>query len=216
VWCPDGEAVNGPPRAPGSRQTGPVSHHLIVGFSEVYEQFSINDFDESTQDRAVQALPPAARALAPDIAAWQQLREQHWSSADGWADDSARRWYADEAARLERELTRLLPFDHRVDVSPWPALVELTVMNEYMSDWPVWATDGLTDPDDPMFADLSADLKAALHAWAEYFCSAYDHRRGWRLSSTGFHEEGERLRRELARELGLVYRVHLNEWTRAS
>lgn len=153
--------------------------------------------------------------MASEIEQWQAYREQHWSPTTGWEDDT-RWWYGLEAHRLQRTLQRLLAPNYVVAVSPWPAVIKLTVMNEYGSDWPVWGPDGLTDPDDDLCSRLTPQLRTALQSWAMYFCNNYDHERRWEATSAGFHEEGERLCSELARELGPEYRITLNEWTRES
>lgn len=186
--------------------------HLKVGCSELHPELAIYQYDDESQAQAVPGLPVAARRLTGDVEAWQAYRERHWTPKQGW-DVETRWWYAKEARRLERELGRALGADYDVVVSPWPAITELTLMNEYGCTWPIWELGGATSPGDDAFVTLTPQLRAELLAWASFFLDNYDYLRGWMSSYAEFHEEGRRLRAELQRQLGPTYEVSLSEWT---
>ena len=60
-----------------------------------------------------------------------------------------------------------------------PRIVHVKLMNEYGTEFPLWAYD--EDEDGPFFREdlVSAEMLRALTHWAEYFDDFYDPESGW-------------------------------------
>ncbi|MFO6453492.1 MULTISPECIES: hypothetical protein [unclassified Aeromicrobium] len=117
-------------------------------------------------------LPDSCEDLTPVVDRAVALLTESYRPVDfdeldltlGWTDEESRLEFLEVTKRLETRLRRRLRRQWTVRVSPSPGVVEVTLMGEYMCDWPLWTHDGLSDPDD--WTMLSDDLKDRLRAWA--------------------------------------------------
>lgn len=115
---------------------------------------------DSCQDLA----PAVDRAVALLSDAYRPPGFDELDLTLGWSDEESRLQFLEVTERLERTLRRRLRREWTVRVSRSPGVAEVTLMGEYLCDWPLWVHDGLSDPDD--WTMLTDDLKDRLRAWA--------------------------------------------------
>ncbi len=91
-------------------------------------------------------LRTAARNLTPVVDRAVALLTESYRPVDfdeldltlGWTDEKSRLEFLEVTRRLETRLRRRLRRQWTVRVSPSPGVVEVTLMGEYMCDWPLW------------------------------------------------------------------------------
>lgn len=157
-------------------------------------------------------LPPSISAnTRDDLSNWHEYLTKHWHPDTGWSGD--RWWFADEAHRLQDALNSESSIGLSFEVDDWPAIGTVKLMSDYMADWPLWGRMGLTELED--WQMLSEQLLQRLQAWDETFQSSYRVENGWTTHrlATWYANEGERLARDLADELGQTWRVDYVNWT---
>jgi hypothetical protein len=150
-----------------------------------------------------EGLPAGARRFEDGLSVWSELARDHYSWVDhvdvtrGWTDDDVRREFVSQADEMQVWIAEELGTGWDVQVSPEPGVACVRLMGEYGCDWPLWVASGLSGPDDwPM---LSSAMVARLERWAAL--ADPDRYPGPDDATT------EKLRRDLARELGDRFRV---------
>jgi hypothetical protein len=139
-----------------------MARKVRIGWNNIYERFFVLDDNGETE------MPSVSQALLDDLFAWKKYLLDNFTPEDSvlagvWRPDT-RRWFLEEASRLERELRReLAGRPEYVRVDRYPGIIPIYVYADY-GDWPLWSVEGGTSPAD--FPMLSNQLRTDLTAWA--------------------------------------------------